>query len=254
MISLGHAGLLAIGAYASALLAINFQGFRFRAVICWPVSSPRLLGTLIIFPAFRLRGHYVTIATLGVGEIVTLDDPQLGLAHAWPDRPDSAIPPLSAVRRPARQRHVGSTRSRSRADRGSRCCSGDCSARTWAARCGRSATTTWRRAATASRSTATRAWPSAWPGFSAGMAGALMAHILLLREPRDLHVAGLAAGADDGDPRRARQHRGRASRRGRCWSACRSCSAPLAEYRMLIYGIALLLLIRFRPAGPDGDA
>ena len=31
-----------------------------------------LLGTLIIFPSFRLRGHYVTIATLGVGEIVML--------------------------------------------------------------------------------------------------------------------------------------------------------------------------------------
>ena len=31
-----------------------------------------LRGTVIIFPAFRLRGHYVTIATLGVGEIVTL--------------------------------------------------------------------------------------------------------------------------------------------------------------------------------------
>jgi ABC-type branched-subunit amino acid transport system permease subunit len=30
------------------------------------------LGTLLIFPSFRLRGHYVTIATLGIGEIVGL--------------------------------------------------------------------------------------------------------------------------------------------------------------------------------------
>jgi branched-chain amino acid transport system permease protein len=42
-----------------------------------PASSPRgcsppSIGTALIFPAFRLRGHYVSIATLGIGEIVAL--------------------------------------------------------------------------------------------------------------------------------------------------------------------------------------
>jgi branched-chain amino acid transport system permease protein len=70
-VSLGHAGLLAIGAYASALLALDFG---------WPVALSILaagfltaaLGTGLALPAFRLRGHYVSIATLGMGEIVGL--------------------------------------------------------------------------------------------------------------------------------------------------------------------------------------
>src|SRR4051794_6811900 len=71
MISLGQAGLLAIGAYASGLLAINFHLPVATTVIAAGIITA-LLGVLIIFPAFRLRGHYVTIAALGVGEIVTL--------------------------------------------------------------------------------------------------------------------------------------------------------------------------------------
>ena len=71
LVSLGHAALLAIGAYASALIAMRLG---------WPVwlSIPTAgivtaaLGTLLVLPAFRLRGHYVTIATLAVGEIVIL--------------------------------------------------------------------------------------------------------------------------------------------------------------------------------------
>ena len=70
-ISLGHAGLLAIGAYASALLALDLG---------WPVALAILaagfitagIGTGLALPAFRLRGHYVSIATLGIGEIVGL--------------------------------------------------------------------------------------------------------------------------------------------------------------------------------------
>ncbi len=68
-VSLGQAGLLLIGAYASALLALD-RG--------WPVwlSIPpagvvtAALGTALTWPAFRLRSHYVSIATLGIGEIV----------------------------------------------------------------------------------------------------------------------------------------------------------------------------------------
>ena len=70
-ISLGHAGLLAIGAYASALLAINLK-LPVATTIVAAGFITAVLGTLIIYPSFRLRGHYVTIATLGVGEIVML--------------------------------------------------------------------------------------------------------------------------------------------------------------------------------------
>jgi branched-chain amino acid transport system permease protein len=68
--SLGQAGFLAIGAYASAL---------FTQRLGWPVELSMLaaalltavLGTALVLPAFRLRAHYVAIATLGVGEIVS---------------------------------------------------------------------------------------------------------------------------------------------------------------------------------------
>jgi branched-chain amino acid transport system permease protein len=70
-ISLGQAALLAIGAYASGLLALDLG---------WPVaiSVPAAglvtaaLGTLLVYPALRMRGHYVSIATLGIGQIVAL--------------------------------------------------------------------------------------------------------------------------------------------------------------------------------------
>ena len=35
-------------------------------------QSASALGTLLVFPAFRLRGHYIAIATLAIGEIVSL--------------------------------------------------------------------------------------------------------------------------------------------------------------------------------------
>jgi branched-chain amino acid transport system permease protein len=70
-ISLGHAALLAIGGYASGLLALDWG---------WPVAPSVLaagvitaaLGTLLVYPALRMRGHYVSIATLGIGQIVAL--------------------------------------------------------------------------------------------------------------------------------------------------------------------------------------
>ena len=71
MVSLGHAGLLAIGAYASALLSTDAH---WPVLLTIPVAGvvTAVLGTLLILPAFRLRGHTVSIATLGVGEIVAL--------------------------------------------------------------------------------------------------------------------------------------------------------------------------------------
>ncbi|HYZ61858.1 MAG TPA: ABC transporter permease, partial [Acetobacteraceae bacterium] len=71
MVSLGHAGLLAIGAYASSLLALD-QGVPVPLAIVLAGCITAALGTLLTAPAFRLRGHYLSIATLGLGEIVGL--------------------------------------------------------------------------------------------------------------------------------------------------------------------------------------
>jgi branched-chain amino acid transport system permease protein len=70
-VSLGHAGLLAIGAYASALLAVDLNMPVGLSILSAGVITAAI-GTALVFPAFRLRGHYVSIATLGIGEIVGL--------------------------------------------------------------------------------------------------------------------------------------------------------------------------------------
>ena len=70
-ISLGHAGLLAIGGYASALLSLD-QGMPVPLAILLAGVIAAALGTLLVYPSFRLRGHYVSVATLAVGEIVSL--------------------------------------------------------------------------------------------------------------------------------------------------------------------------------------
>ncbi|WP_422001369.1 ABC transporter permease [Reyranella sp.] len=71
LISLGHAALLAIGGYASALLSIDL-GMPVTMSILMAGLITAALGTILVFPSFRLRGHYLSIATLAIGEIVSL--------------------------------------------------------------------------------------------------------------------------------------------------------------------------------------
>ena len=70
-ISMGHAGLMAIGGYASALCALRLG---VPVVVSIPLAGliTASLGTLLVAPTFRLRSHYLAIATLGIGEIVRL--------------------------------------------------------------------------------------------------------------------------------------------------------------------------------------
>lgn len=70
-ISLGQAALLAIGGYASGLLALDLG---WPVAITVPVAGliTAGLGTLLVYPALRMQGHYVSIATLGIGQIVAL--------------------------------------------------------------------------------------------------------------------------------------------------------------------------------------
>ena len=70
-ISLGQAALLAIGAYASALLSLDL-GLPVFITILIAGALTAIIGTVLIFPAFRLVGHYVAIATLAIGQVVGL--------------------------------------------------------------------------------------------------------------------------------------------------------------------------------------
>jgi branched-chain amino acid transport system permease protein len=70
-ISLGHAGFLGIGAYASAVLPTHFGWPPLPAMFAGAAASG-LLAALVARPIFRLRGHYLAMATLGLGIILNI--------------------------------------------------------------------------------------------------------------------------------------------------------------------------------------
>ena len=69
--SLGHAGFMAVGAYVGVVLTTNFHAAFPIALLAGGVAAG-LLGALIGLPTLRLRGDYLAIATLGLGEIVRI--------------------------------------------------------------------------------------------------------------------------------------------------------------------------------------
>ncbi|MCL2872668.1 MAG: high-affinity branched-chain amino acid ABC transporter permease LivM [Betaproteobacteria bacterium] len=71
LLDLGHAAFYAIGAYTYALLNANFD-LGFWAALPLAGLSAALFGVLLGFPVLRLRGDYLAIVTLGFGEIVRI--------------------------------------------------------------------------------------------------------------------------------------------------------------------------------------
>lgn len=66
LISLGHSGFLAIGAYASIILMTKLGAPFFVSLLFTGVFTA-LLGFIVGLPALRLEGPYLAIATLGFG-------------------------------------------------------------------------------------------------------------------------------------------------------------------------------------------
>jgi branched-chain amino acid transport system permease protein len=68
-LSLGNAGFMSIGAYSSALLTLKAG---FPVLLAVPIAGfvSAAVSTVIGFPALRLKGLYLAIATLGFGEVV----------------------------------------------------------------------------------------------------------------------------------------------------------------------------------------
>ena len=69
LLDLGYVAFYAVGAYSFALLATNFDlGFW----ICLPMAGlfAALWGVMLGFPVLRLRGDYLAIVTLAFGEII----------------------------------------------------------------------------------------------------------------------------------------------------------------------------------------
>lgn len=73
-ISIGHGGLLAVGAYTSVIVATRYHP-PFIAVLAAAGVATGIVGFLLGLPAGRLRSHYLAVATLGFGVAV----PQIAL-------------------------------------------------------------------------------------------------------------------------------------------------------------------------------
>ena len=69
--SMGHAGFMCVGAYASALLVKNCGVPIWVGILCGMIVA-MLFGLAIGLPTLRLRGDYFLIASIGVGEAVRL--------------------------------------------------------------------------------------------------------------------------------------------------------------------------------------
>ncbi|MCE5192656.1 MAG: branched-chain amino acid ABC transporter permease [Candidatus Cryosericum sp.] len=69
-ISLGHAAFMAIGGYTSAVLVMVLH-VPFIVALIAGVGLSCLFGLIIGFPALRLKGFYLAIATLAMGTVVT---------------------------------------------------------------------------------------------------------------------------------------------------------------------------------------
>jgi branched-chain amino acid transport system permease protein len=87
--SIGHAGFMAVGAYASVFMTVYFsQGFEtwltslvgatlaqslvFLSVIVFGALVAALAGLVVGIPSLRLRGDYLAIVTLGFAEIIRI--------------------------------------------------------------------------------------------------------------------------------------------------------------------------------------
>lgn len=70
-ISLGHAGFLGIGAYASAILPTHF-GWHPLPAMAAGAALAALLAGLVARPIFKLKGNYLAMATLGLGIIINI--------------------------------------------------------------------------------------------------------------------------------------------------------------------------------------
>jgi branched-chain amino acid transport system permease protein len=68
-LSIGNAGFMAIGAYVSAILTVHLHLPLFPSLIIGGIIAG-ILGVIVGFPALRLRGIFLAMATLGFGEIV----------------------------------------------------------------------------------------------------------------------------------------------------------------------------------------
>lgn len=92
-ISLGHAGFLGIGAYASAVLPTHFGWHPLLAMGAGALATG-LLAAVLARPIFKLKGQYLAMATLGLGIIINIT---IRNEAAWTGGPDGMPVPTMAL-------------------------------------------------------------------------------------------------------------------------------------------------------------
>jgi branched-chain amino acid transport system permease protein len=83
-VSLGHAGFMGIGAYSVAIGSAHFKLHGLAAMVIGAVLAG-LVAFLVGRPILRLKGHYLAVATLGFGLLVSM---ALANEAGWTGGPD----------------------------------------------------------------------------------------------------------------------------------------------------------------------
>jgi branched-chain amino acid transport system permease protein len=91
-ISLGHAGFFGIGAYATGVLTTRFDWSPMLAMLAGAVVVG-ILSFGVARPILKLRGHYLAMATLGLGIIISIVITNEAKYTGGPD--GIAVPPLA---------------------------------------------------------------------------------------------------------------------------------------------------------------
>lgn len=93
-ISLGHAGFLGLGAYASAVLPTHYGWHPLLAMAGGAVATAVIAG-VVAKPIFKLKGNYLAMATLGLGIIINI---ALRNEAQWTGGPDGMpVPTLGLL-------------------------------------------------------------------------------------------------------------------------------------------------------------
>lgn len=70
-VSLGHAAFVGLGAYTCAYTAVRLH-WPWPLALAAAAGLAAIGGMLLAVPSLRLKGHYLAMATLGFGELMTL--------------------------------------------------------------------------------------------------------------------------------------------------------------------------------------
>jgi len=79
LLDLGYVGFYAIGAYTVAILTSFHANWPFLLALPFAMIATTISGVLLGWPTLRVRGDYLAIVTLGFGEIIRL----VAINTAW---------------------------------------------------------------------------------------------------------------------------------------------------------------------------